>query len=505
MQPTLSRELVSTPEFQARRDLVVPTPALLDLPEKAVQFGTGALLRGFVDYFLDVANRDGRFGGRVVMVGSTGSGRDQAVNDQDGLFTLAIQGVDNGEVFRENRVIASVSRAVSSRDAWDAVLECARNPELQLIFSNTTEVGIVLDEEDSADLSPPRSFPGKLARFLFERARTFDFDAAKGVVVLPCELIENNGDRLREIVLQLAERWKLGPAFVRWVEEGVPFCNTLVDRIVPGTPDEERLERLQQELGYQDGMLTTCEVYRLFAIQGDDALRARLGFAESDPGVIVAGDVGPYRERKVRLLNGTHTIMVPAALLCGHEVVNEAIKDDLIGRFVRRVMLDEIVPSLEAEGAEQFARDVLDRFANPFIRHALLDITLQSTMKMRVRIVPTILAYTQKKGSPPPSVALGLAAFLLFMRGDVQDKARQDGLRVPQDDQAEYFRSLWASLPDEEEVSLRHLVYAVLSEQSLWHVDLNGVPGLTAAVGDHLVRMRREGVPAALEAHLAAG
>ncbi|HEX2095704.1 MAG TPA: hypothetical protein VHG28_25120, partial [Longimicrobiaceae bacterium] len=248
--PTLGRALVSSPAFQAREDLVVPAPGLLDLPERVVQFGTGAFLRGFVDCFVDQANRDGLFGGRVVMVGSTGSGRDQVLNRQDGLYTLSSQGIAGGAPRREHRVIASVSRALSARDEWAEVLACARNPELELVFSNTTEVGITLDEGDSAELSPPRSFPGKLTRFLFERARAFDYDPARGVVVLPCELIEDNGDRLKEIVLTLAERWGLGDDFARWVREAVPFCNTLVDRIVPGTPAPEVREQLFAELGY---------------------------------------------------------------------------------------------------------------------------------------------------------------------------------------------------------------------------------------------------------------
>ncbi|MDP9348113.1 MAG: tagaturonate reductase, partial [Gemmatimonadota bacterium] len=375
--PTLGRGLVSSPDFQRRTDVSAPTPELLDLPERAVQFGTGAFLRGFVELFLDEANRRGHFGGRVVMVGSTGSGRDRVLSEQDGLYTLSVQGVDRGAVVEERRVIGSVSRALSARDQWDEVLAVAREPELELVLSNTTEVGITLDEEDRPDLAPPRSFPGKLTRFLYERARAFDYDPARGVVVLPCELIEDNGRRLREIVLALAARWELGDEFTAWLERAVPFCNTLVDRIVPGTPEAAVLEELQAALGYRDGLLTTCEVYRLFAIEGDEALRARLRFAAADPGIVVTPDVAPYRERKVRLLNGAHTVTVPAALLSGCETVLEAVRHPLVGPFLRRVMLEEIVPHLEAPGAEEFAHAVLDRFANPFIRHALLDISLQ--------------------------------------------------------------------------------------------------------------------------------
>jgi tagaturonate reductase len=490
MRPTLS----SSPAFQARGDLGVPAPELLELPEKAVQFGTGAFLRGFVEPFLDAANRAGRFGGRVVMVGSTGSGRDQVVNDQDGLYTLVVQGIDGGEARREARVVASVSRALSAADEWAEVLACARSPELELVFSNTTEVGIALDEEDRPDLVPPRSFPGKLARFLYERALAFGFDPARGVAVVPCELIEDNGDRLKAIVLELAARWGLGEEFERWVAGAVPFCNTLVDRIVPGTPPAEALEEAETGLGYRDALLTSCEPYRLFAIQGDDALRARLGFAGADPGVVVTPDVGPFRERKVRLLNGAHTASVAVALLAGCETVREATEHERVGPFLRRVLLEEIVPSLDVPGAADFARETLDRFANPYIRHALLDITLQHTMKTRVRVVPSILGYAERTGRAPASLAFGFAAGLLLSRGEPRRA----------DDQGGRIRALWAGLAGESPAAVRELARAACADAETWGADLAAVPGFAEAVGDALAHMVRDGGAAALEAHLGA-
>jgi tagaturonate reductase len=484
--PVLNRDLVRSAAFQARTDVAAPAPELLDLPERAVQFGTGAFLRGFVEPFLDEANRAGRFGGRVVMVGSTGSGRDRVLGDQDGLFTLAVQGVDGGRAVHERRVIGSVSRALSATDEWDRVLQCARDPRLELVFSNTTEVGIVLDEGDRPDLSPPRSFPGKLTRFLFERARAFDYDPDCGVVVLPCELIEDNGDRLRAIVLALAERWELGPRFARWIEDAVPFCNTLVDRIVPGTP--ATLAEVEEEIGYRDGLLTVAEAYRLFVIQGDADLRARLPFGEL-PGVVVTGDVAPYRERKVRMLNGAHTITVPAAVLCGCETVLDAVRHPRVGPFLNGVLLDEIVPTLEAPGSEGYARAVLDRFANPHVRHALQDISLQQTMKMRVRVVPTILRHAERTGRAPHSLAFGFAAYLRFVH---------EGRGLP-DDQADRVRAHWP-----EDRSESAAAAAVCADTELWGADLAAVPGFVDAVVAALVRMRDHGVAAALEAHLGA-
>jgi tagaturonate reductase len=502
---TLNRELVASPEFASDREVDAPGAELLDLPEKVVQFGTGAFLRGFVDYFIDAANRAGHFDGRVVMVGSTGSGRDQALTEQDGLYTLATLGLVRGVPVSEYRVIGSVSRALSAAREWDQVLACARDPQLELVFSNTTEVGIALDPEDAPDLLPPRSFPGKLTRFLYERGRAFQFAEQAGVVVIPCELIADNGDRLREIVLQLAERWDLEPAFRAWIENAVPFCNTLVDRIVPGTPTGEQAERIRSELGYQDTLLTVCESYRLFPIQADEQVAPRLRFAKADPGIVLTDDVSPFRERKVRILNGGHTIMVSTALLAGCEIVSEAVEHPLVGAYLRRVMFDEIVPSLQVEGAEQFARDVLDRFANPFIRHALFDITLQSTMKMRVRVVPSILKFSEIHGRVPESLAFGFAAYLLFMRGDLHERRRASGASVPADDQAERVRAFWNSRSDQDDAELHDLARQACSDTDLWGVDLTTLPGFSEAVALHLTRAHNEGITAALEGLLRPG
>jgi tagaturonate reductase len=498
--PRLGRDLVRDDTLRGRGEVSIPAPELLDLPERAVQFGTGALLRGFVDYFLDEANRQGRFNGRVVAIGSTGSGRDAALNEQDGLYTLNVQGVEGGAVVRAPRVVSSVSRAISARDQWDEVLACARNPELALVFSNTTEVGIVLDPADAGDASPPRSFPGKLTRFLYARGQAFDWSPERGVVVIPCELIEANGDRLREIVLTLAQRWDLDPAFAAWVRGSVPFCNTLVDRIVTGTPADAEAQACAR-FGFADAMLTECEPYRLFAIEGDDALRARLRFAGADRGIVVAPDIAPYRERKVRILNGAHTLLVPLSLLAGFETVGEAIADPPMGEYVRRVLAEEIVPGLEtAPDAPAFARDVLDRFANPFITHALVDITLQSTMKVRVRVIPSIRRYAAMHGRAPVLLALGFAGWLLYMRGDVQAARRARGLPVPADEHEAVLRDAWRSVDARDRRQLGELVERVAGDTTLWQEDLRAIPGFTREVTGQLARIAHEGPLAALDA-----
>ena len=500
-RPRLSREVVASPAFAALADVELPPASALALPETVVQFGTGAFLRGFADYFIDAANRRGAFLGSIVAVSSTGSARDTILNEQEGLFTLAIQGFEGGAARRRFRVISAVNRALSADDAWDSVLELARDPGIRLIISNTTEVGIALDDTDSFDAEPPRSFPGKLARFLYERAVHFDFAIERGVIVLPCELIEDNGTTLRGIVRELAGRWKLGDRFVSWLAEAVDFRNTLVDRIVPGALPRDEAERIERLAGYRDGMITTCEPYALFAIEGDDALRARLGFAD-DARIVVTPDIRPYRERKVRVLNGGHTISVAVALLAGLETVREATEDALVGQFLRRVILDEIVPSLDVPDAESFAREVLERFANPYIRHSLIDITLHATTKMRVRVVPSILQYTERLGPMPEALAFGFAAHLAFMRGEIQVERRAAGLPVPEDREGERITAAWARLEPGSESALRGFTRDVCRDATLWGTDLSKVSGWCELVSDNLLRIIESGMRPALEQRL---
>jgi tagaturonate reductase len=499
--PRLSRELVSTLAFGGRTGIEVPPPATLGLPEKIVQFGTGAFLRGFVEAFVDEANRRGELNGSIVAVASTESRRDTVLNEQDGLYTLVVQGREGSAARQRYRIVSSLSRAIPARKRWDEVLALAHEPAIEIVVSNTTELGITFDPDDSFDARPPRSFPGKLTRFLVERALAFDYAERAGLVVLPCELIDDNGALLGEIVRRLAREWKLGPRFFTWLDRAVIFCNTLVDRIVPGAPSADEARRVARVFGYRDGLLTSCEPYALFAIEGNDALRARLGFA-NDPRVVVAPDIRPYRERKIRVLNGAHTITVPAALLAGLETVRDAVRDERVGRFMRRAIFDEIVPGLAVPDAESFAVEVLERFANPYVRHALIDITLHGTTKMRVRVVPSILAYQQLTGRPPTSLAFGFAAYLAFMRGEIQAERRAAGSSVPEDPEGDRVRAVWLQADLRSDQSLIDLAQAVCADTTLWSADLTALEGFAELVGEHLVRIVRRGVRTALDTHL---
>ena len=494
LRRALDRSVITS---QAPKPSVVhlPPASLLELPERAVQFGTGGFLRGFVEFFIDGANRTGSFDGRIVAIGSTGSGRDDVVNDQQGLYTLVTEGIENGRPVRDFRLISSLSRALSANAEWGEVLQLARNPEIALVFSNTTEVGITLDPDDELG-DPPRSFPGKLTAFLYERARTFGYSAESGLQIIPCELLDRNGDRLKEIVSELGARWNLGEAFQRWLAESVVFCNTLVDRIVPGVPSPERRADLEQILGYRDALITVCEPYRLFAIECPSDCRGALRFADADPGIILAGDIEPYRLRKVRLLNGAHSLLAPVALQCGATTVFEAMSDDLVGAYLRRTMYDELVTALDAPNAGTFAREVLERFANPYLEHSLFDITLHGTAKMRVRVIPSITDFADKEHRVPELIAFGYAAFLLFLRGDLQALRRSQGLAVPADEQGARVRDMWARASGSD--AAQTVARDACSDESLWGTSLTAITGFEDAVAAHLEKMERIGVRAAL-------
>lgn len=505
-RPRLSQALVTDPVWRAASTVAAPTAHMLALPERAVQFGTGAFLRGFIDAFLDAANAVGDFEGRVVAIGSTGSGRDRAFREQDGLYTLVSRGTTRGQSSEDRRVIGSVSRSLNAATEWNAVLACARNPELAFIFSNTTEIGILFDADDRVDAEPPVSFPGKVTRFLYERAQAFDFDATCGVIVVPCELIPQNGAQLRTLVNRYATLWSLDSRFTAWLDAGVTFCNTLVDRIVPGAPTGPDAEVLADALGYSDALLTTAEHFRQFVIEGDAALADRLGFVRANPDIIVAADLEPYRERKVRLLNGTHSISVAPALLMGCVTVHDAMANPAVRAYIRRALMDDILPTLDVPDAAQFARSVLERFENPFIRHDLFGITLHGTAKLRVRIVPTILRAAAMRSAVPDSLAFGFAAHLLFMRGDLRRRRLVAGLAVPPDDLGTRICDAWMThAPGSDRVALHMMVRAILSDHELWGTDLSLLPSFVDSVTLHLSRIVSLGADLALGTLLMTG
>lgn len=465
-----------------------PEPGIFDLPEKVLQFGTGVLLRGLPDYFIDKANRQGLFNGRVVVVKSTDRGGVDAFDTQDGLYTLCVRGIDKGRKVEQNIVSSAISRVLSARQHWKDILQCAHNPQLQIIISNTTEVGITLVEEDIRQ-PPPASFPAKLLAFLYERYKAFKGTEESGMVIIPTELIVGNGDRLSEIVLTLARFNKLEEDFLKWLKAKNIFCNSLVDRIVPGKPATELQQQIEGVLGYEDELMIIGEVYRLWAIEGGEKVKEVLSFAGADSGVIIAPDIEKYRELKLRLLNGTHTLSCGLAFLYGFNLVRESMEDPAFGSFVHNLMLNEIAPAIPSDvdrkEAEQFGLQVLDRFRNPYLNHQWISITMQYSSKVKMRVAPVLQKYFADKKAVPPLMSLGFAAYLLFMKVVDKDsegyKGEWRGKTYPvNDDKAGYFMEKWKKYePD-------GLVQQVLSDSDLWGADLSLLPGFVEAVQHNL-------------------
>lgn len=394
---------------------------LFALPEKVLQFGTGVLLRGLPDYFIDKANKQGLFNGRIVVVKSTDQGGTDAYAAQDGLYTLLEKGIENGLPVERTTINASISRVVSAKTEWQAVLDCAANPAIQIIISNTTEVGITLLASDANSLLP-ESFPGKLLHFLMERYRVFNGSMESGLVVIPTELISDNGIKLKEIVIELAKLKGLDEAFINWVNTANDFCSSLVDCIVPGKLPANEQVQFEQKVGYQDSLAIMSEPYRLWAIEtANEKTAAILSFAVADARVILAPSINKYKEIKLRLLNATHSLCCGVAILSEFLTVRDALNDKTFKDFLSSMLLDEIVPlvadgDITMEEARSFALQVVDRFSNQSIEHLWVNIAVQYTAKMQMRVVPLVDKYVKQHGKAPTLMSFGFAAFLLFMK-----------------------------------------------------------------------------------------
>lgn len=486
--------------------LDLPSEKLFQLPEKVLQFGTGVLLRGLPDYFIDKANKQGIFNGRVVVVKSTSQGGTDAFAQQDGLYTQCIRGLEGDVKIEENIINASISRVLSAKEQWDEILACASNPEMEIIISNTTEVGISLVKDDKIDNKPPVSFPGKLLAFLYNRYKTFNGDPAKGMVIVPTELIVDNGKKLEAIVLELAHLNGLDPAFMDWLENSNHFCNSLVDRIVPGKLPAADEQAFQQQFHYNDDLMIMSESYSLWAIEAaDEAVKEKLSFYKTDNGVVIAPDINKFRELKLRLLNGTHTFTCALAHLAGCTTVKEAMDDEAISGYVASLMINEIGPAivsseLTLDEAKAFAEKVRDRFRNPFIEHKWLSISVQYSSKMKMRNVPILLKHYSTEGTVPQLMALGFAAYIAFMNCTKIDGKLigSAGGReyVIQDDHGGWFAD-HSNLPAEE------LVSAVLSDTGFWENDLMLLPGFAEAVSEKYKQLTNGKVKQAIKECLA--
>ena len=476
--------------------LQIPGEQIFDLPEKVLQFGTGVLLRGLPDYFIDKANKQGVFNGRVVVIKSTDTGSSSEFDKQDGLYTIYSKGIDNGIEVEEATICSAISRVLSATNEWQAILDVAKSPDLQVIISNTTEVGIQLVKEEITD-ETPASYPGKLLAILHERYTAFNGSAESGLVIIPTELIVDNGKKLEAIVIELAHLNNFEFEFIDWLENHNTFCNSLVDRIVPGKPAKELAAELESKRGYTDDLNIMSETYSLWAIEGDEKVASILSFAKVDKGVVITPDIQLFRELKLRLLNGSHTLSCAVAFLSGFNTVKEAMDDDKFLQFINGVAYDEIIQSIPYEIDPQIAKDfagkVLDRFRNPHIRHEWLSISVQYSAKLKMRVVPLLLNYYKLNNSVPANMALGFAAFIRFMKV----KRKTDGTYVGSvngleytvtDSQTSYFSKVWKA----QDTDL--IVNNILSNQQLWDTDLTALPGFKQAVINNLNTLLTYGI-----------
>ncbi len=496
----LSRATIQ--KIKPRQGLQLPDEKIFSLPEKVLQFGTGVLLRGLPDYFIDKANRGGIFNGRIVVVKSTSRGGTDDFEKQDGLYTLCIKGMENGAGEEETIVNSAISRVLSATENWSGILECAHNPNLRLIISNTTEVGITLVQDDIR-LDPPLSFPGKLLAFLVERYRAFRGSAESGMVIIPTELIPDNGAKLKSIVLELARLNKLEQGLIDWIGSANHFCNSLVDRIVPGSlPDQERF-RTEKELGYTDNLMIMAESFRLWAIEtADEKVKEILSFSQADEGLIIAPDIEKFRELKLRLLNGTHSFSCGLAFLAGFGTVRDAMGNEHMSAYIRQLALEEIAaavagPEITYAEASAFGAKVLDRFRNPYIDHQWSGIAVQYSSKMKMRTLPLLFRYYHKTNQAPEQMALGFAAFLLYMKGRAVAKGQYEGsvngktYRI-EDEQAAWFAAKWA------EHDADHIAEAVLADKTFWGDDLTTLTGFAESVKNYLQLLTGYGAMATL-------
>ena len=473
-------------------------------PEKVLQFGEGNFLRAFVDWMIDKANRDGVYQGSIVLCQPIEKGLKDMINAQDGVYTLAMRGSENGQAVENIEVITSVSRCINPYESndYDALMELAKSPDLEVVVSNTTEAGIAYHAGDKLSDRPPVSFPAKVTAFLYERYKAFDGASDRGLLFLPVELIDNNGAELKRIVLQYADEWNLGGDFKSWIETANEFTSTLVDRIVTGYPRDEA-EYFQEKLGYTDNIIDTSELFNLWVIEGDKKWADKLPVHRTDANVIWTDDVRPYKKRKVRILNGAHTSTVLAAYLAGFDIVMDFMKDDTVRTFMNDVIYKEVIPTLDLpkDELESFAAAVNDRFSNPYIKHKLLDIALNSCSKFNARCLPSLLGYVEEKKELPKCLTFSLAAFIKFYQGEMKDGVytgtRKDGTTYPiRDDAAvlEFFADVWSRLDAEG------IAEAVLSKTEFWSgKDLTVVPGLKDAVAGYLKKMESEDVRTIME------
>ncbi|NLO85477.1 MAG: tagaturonate reductase [Clostridiales bacterium] len=463
-------------------------------PVRVLQFGEGNFLRAFVDYMMDIANEKTDFNGSVVLVKPISFGSLNAFHEQDCRYTVLLRGLVDGKPVEQTRLVTAVSDAVDAYQEYEKYSDYAKLDTLRFVVSNTTEAGIVLDESDSFDLCPPNTYPGKLCKLLFERAQAFDYADDKGLIILPVELIDDNGIELKRCVKALAKLWDLGERFENWLDSACVFTSTLVDRIVTGYPKDE-IEGIWETIGYEDRLLVTGEPFALWVIEADKDISKELPLPDCGLPVIFTDNQKPYKQRKVRILNGAHTSFVPAAFLCGYDDVLSAMGDPMIKTFMQKTLYDEVIPTLTLpkEDLMNFAEAVTGRFENPYIKHALLSICLNSVSKWRARCMPSLLGYVEAKQALPEHLTFSIATLIALYHGGT---LKDGGLECMRDGKPYMLRDDEAVLRFFAENSNKpaaELVRDFLSNECFFGTDLTQIAGLADSVTKSLEAILAKG------------
>lgn len=454
-------------------------------PIKVIQFGQGNFIRGFADLMIDIANEREVFNGDIVIVKPTKSQGDLDIyKKQDYLYTVVLKGLENGEEKKLNHIVRSVIDIVHPYEEYEKYADLTKIETLRFLISNTTEAGITYDDRDTIDMKPPRSFPGKLTKFLYERYTYFKGDNDRGMIILPLELIDNNGDELRNAIIKYIKLWNLEEEFLDWIYKSCVFCNTLVDRIITGYPESYE-ENMWKDLGYKDELLVTGEPFGLWAIEDKYNVSKELPLDMADQPVIFTDDLSPYKLRKVRILNGAHTAFALASYLSDNNYVLESMEDKDVLAFVTRTIYDEIIPSLDLpkDSLISFADTVVDRFKNPYNKHSLLSISLNGVSKWKVRILPSILGYIDYKGNLPLALTFSMSALIDFYRGLTE---QEHGAYVNKRHEEEYLvlddNSVLEFFKNNSHMEDEALVKLFLSKEEFWDRDLNKLPGFNEMV-----------------------
>ena len=457
-------------------------------PEKVIQFGEGNFLRAFVDWIIFNMNEKTDFNGSVVVVQPIERGMIDMLNGQDCLYHVNLQGLDNGEPVNSLTKIDVISRALNAYTQNEEFMHLAEQPEIRFVISNTTEAGIAFDPSCKLTDKPASSYPGKLTQLLYHRYEYFKGDMTNGLIVFPCELIFLNGHKLKECILQYIELWNLGEDFKNWFLNACGVYATLVDRIVPGFPRKE-IDDIKAKLGYDDNMVVQGEFFHLWVIEAPAEIANEFPADKAGLNVLFVPSEEPYHERKVTLLNGPHTVLSPVAYLSGVNIVRDACQHPVIGKYINKVMYEELMETLNLpkEELQKFAGDVLERFVNPFVDHQVTSIMLNSFPKYETRDLPGLKTYLQRKGELPKGLVLGLAAIITYYKGGV----REDGAEIVPNDAPEIMallKELWAT------GDTRKVAEGVLAEESIWKSNLNEIPGLTDLVVKYLDSIQAVGM-----------